>query len=314
MDSLKSTIPFFLVGSVRSGSTFLRLMLDSHPEITNPGECDFLFDCVTDSGAMPDMDSFHHWLSINRIFEAKKLQIDPSLNYLDLIRSFVDQFDRLDSILVMNVHRHFHRIPKIFPTARYIHLLRDPRDVARSCIGMGWVGHVYYGVDIWKEAEMSWDRLKASLSEEQYLEIKYEDLLDDVESELTRICHFLGLEYSPQMMEYAANSTYGLPDKNLSFQWKRSFFPRELQLIEGKVGEMLVSRDYALSGYGAAQPGSIEEIRLILKNKNSRIRHQLNRYGLGLYIQSFLAARTGLVSWQSACQKRKNQIDLEHLK
>lgn len=306
--------PVFLVGPVRSGSTFLRLMLNAHPSIINPGECDFLFDQVSDDGITPEMAVYRHWLSFNRIFQSKHLKIDPALDYPGLMNSFIDQFSRDDAVLMLNVHRHFHRIPKVFPKARFIHLLRDPRDVARSCIGMGWVGHVYYGVDIWREAELSWEKVKPMLSEDQFLEIRYEDLLEDVEAGLTKICHFLGLEYTDQMMNYASSSSYELPNKNLSYQWKKRYSHRELQLVEGKVGEMLVARGYELGGAGSAHPGWFEKVALAVGNKFFRFRFQVDRYGIGLYVENFLASRLGIGRWQEMCQKKMNLIDLQFLK
>jgi LPS sulfotransferase NodH len=311
---MKSLAPVFLVGSVRSGSTFLRLMLDAHPFITNPGECDFLIDLVDDGGRYPSLDEYHRFLAANRIFLAKGLAVDVSHSYPALMRSFLDQFQRDDAVLVMNLHRHFHRVPRVFPEARYIHLIRDPRDVARSCMAMGWAGNAYRGVDIWVEAERSWDRLKNGLREDQYLEIRYEDLLDDIEAGLARICHFLGLEYSARMLDYAANSTYGQPDKNLSQQWKTKYSAHELRLVEGRLGQVLVDRGYESSGHEPCHPGVIERLLLLANDKRYRIGHRINRYGFALYLKNLVASYSGLRDLQHACQRQINLIDLQHLK
>jgi len=305
---------FFLAGTVRSGSTFLRLMLNSHPGITNPGECDFLFDVVDDEGRYPSIDAYHHFLSTNRIFLAKHLNVDPGLPYPVLVSSFIEQFGQDHSKLVMNIHRHFHRVPYVLPDARYIHLLRDPRDVARSCMGMGWAGNVYYGVDIWIDAERSWDKLKQTLRDDQYLEIKYEELLEDVEVGLGRICRFLGLAYSSQMLDYAKSSTYDKPDKSLSYQWKKKFSQHELALVEDKVGDLLVARGYELSGYTPVKPGLIERLALNYENRKYRVRHQLKRYGIRLYVMNRIANKFGLRSMREACIARMNKIDLNYLK
>jgi LPS sulfotransferase NodH len=306
--------PVFLVGSVRTGSTLLRLMLDSHPHITNPGECDFLFELVDDNGRFPDILEYRRWLSTDRIFLEKQIRVDEDLTYFDLMQSFLGQFEREGAILSMNVHRHFNRIPCVFPDARYIHLLRDPRDVARSCIGMGWAGHVHYGVNIWQEAENSWDKIKSSLRNDQYLEIKYEDLLEDVKGILTKICEFIGLEYSDRMMDYSSHTTYAPPDNKLIYQWKKKYSKRELQLVEGKVGKMLVAREYELSGYPPELPDLFEAWMLAVQNKKYCIRYQIERYGLSLYLESIMASRSGFRFWMDSCQKRKNLIAMKFLK
>ncbi len=306
--------PVFVVGAVRSGSTLLRLMLDSHPNIANPGECDFLFELVGDDGISPDTEVYRNWLGTNRIFLAMGLEFDESHSYCELMESFIAQLSQVDSVLTMNIHRNFHRIPRIFRKARYIHLVRDPRDVARSCIGMGWAGHVYRGVDIWSAAELSWDRLKAGLDPGDYLEVRYEELLCDPVGVLGRICGFLGVSYSDQMLEYPRHSTYSAPDRKLCYQWKKNYRIRELELVDGKVGKMLVSRGYELSGHTAGSPFVLEWAVIEVHNKTYRIRRQIARYGFRLYLESFAASRMGIARWKAVCQARKNAIDIRYLK
>lgn len=310
----KNYSPIFIIAPVRSGSTFLRLMLDSHPNIVNPGECDFLFDLVSDNGKYPMTNVYHEWLTFNRIFQAKNINIDKELSYSELMDSFIEQLKQDNSVLSMNVHRHFHRIPKVFSNARYIHLLRDPRDVARSCIGMGWVGNVYYGIDIWVEAEKSWDLLKKTLKPNQFIEIKYEDLLDDIEKGLTAICEFHGVEYSESMLNYAKTSTYKLPNKNLSYQWKKKYSKRELQLVEGKVSKMLLERGYELSGYSPEKPNFFERVVLLIQNKIFCVQYKIKKYGLNLYVKNVVANRIGINSWKNECKRRISEINIKWLK
>jgi hypothetical protein len=127
----------FVVGAPRSGTTLFRLILDSHPRIVNPGEFDFLFDLVSDDAKLPDVTKYTEWLSTHRIFLSHRLIIDPNHGYYDLVRSFVRQKTQSNRIVALSVHRGHHKIPFFFPEAKYIHLLRDPRDVALSTIPMG---------------------------------------------------------------------------------------------------------------------------------------------------------------------------------
>ncbi len=85
-------------------------------------ECNFLFDKVGENGELPRVDAYKHWLSTNRIFQEKELEILPSLEFLDLVHSFAKQLESENSVLTMNIHRLSYRIPYIFPDARYIHL------------------------------------------------------------------------------------------------------------------------------------------------------------------------------------------------
>ena len=306
--------PIFVLSSVRSGSTLFRLLMNSHPSIRNPGEFDYLFDHVSDEGRYPSLIDYKQFLSTDRIFQAHKLIINEQLNFPELIYSFVEQSHKPDEILAMNVHRNFHRIPALFPDALYIHLLRDPRDVARSCMGMGWVGHVYYGVDIWIKAQLSWERLKPSLDESKFIEIKYEELLENVELGLAEICNFAGVEYSDAMLDYVEHSNYDLPDKHLAYQWKKKYSTRQLMLAEGKLGAMIEYCGYRPSGVKPIRPGVLERIYLFVMNKQYRARFWINRYGFYLYLQRAICTRIGSSKWKSRVFQKTNQIDTKHLK
>ncbi len=289
-------------------------MLGSHPEISSPGECDFLFDLIAEDGKFPAMHDYKDWLSTNRIFREKGLDIDQTLPYPELIQSFIEQLQLNKKVLSINVHRNFSRIPGFFPDAKYIHLLRDPRDVARSCLGMGWVGHPYYGADIYAGAERSWDILQANLESDQYVDVRYEDLILHTVDVLKDLCGFMGVAYSASMMDYVNNSTYGQPDSSLVFQWKRKYTKRELQLVEGKIGELIVSRGYELSDYSPTEPGILEKWKLYLQNKLFRFIFDTRRYGLMFYLEYKLSRKTGLKPWMASCQMKINLIDTQHLK
>lgn len=292
----------------------LRLMLDSHPRISNPGEFDFLVDELGSNGEPPDMRHYRRWLAIQRGFQSSGLTLDPQLDYEQLMRSFIEQLSRPDKVLTLNIHRHFEWLPGLFPDARYIHLVRDPRDVAHSSIGMGWAGNTYRGVKIWIAAERSWDRLVSSLPANRYLEIRYEVLLENPTEELTRICGFLGVDYSPSMLTYESRSTYAAPDGRLKYQWKQRCRTRELQWVDWELGEMLAQRQYELSGFGPKKPTPVERIKIALQDKAYRIRFRIRRYGLALYLENLLATRACLSEWRDSCQIRMNQIDVKFLK
>src|SRR5262249_2944038 len=83
--------PFFLVGSARSGTTLLRLMLAHHPRIECAPEFEFLVEASLDAG-WPELDEYYEWLSTNRIFLPHGLVIDRELDYPSLMKSFVGQY------------------------------------------------------------------------------------------------------------------------------------------------------------------------------------------------------------------------------
>lgn len=93
-------------------------------------------------------------------------------------------------------------IQKIFPDARFIHIIRDGRDVALSYRGL-WFGP---GDDVMSSARFWSERInlarQQSKSLKYYLEIRYEDLVTNTFEELQHICRFLGLQFQDSMLSY----------------------------------------------------------------------------------------------------------------
>jgi Sulfotransferase family len=234
--------------------------------------------------------------SVHRIFLATGLLADRSLSFPDLLRSFLRQTAEREGTDVIGAtcHRGFDKLVRVWPSARFIHILRDPRDVALSCIQMGWAGNVWFAVDRWIEAEESWDRLARNVDPERILEIRYEQLVAAPATTLRSICDFVGVVYEPRMLEYSVTSTYSKPDPSLLYQWKRKANPEQLGMLEYKIGTLLKDRGYAPSGVAAGAPASLAWLRL--HNKLYRTRYRLNTFGIGRVALDFLHRHIGLGS------------------
>jgi Sulfotransferase family len=311
---LNSQPPVFICGALRSGTTLLHLMLHHHPDIINPGEFDFMFDFVKNDNEFPDPKDYHEFLDKDRIFKSHNLQIDPTLNFSELLHSFVSQINKENDVLALNVHRNFQRIPYLFPEAKYIHLLRDPRDVARSSIEMGWRGNVYYGVEHWIATELSWDVLEKALSPEQYTTLYYEKLIENPEIVLNDLCRFLGVPYNASMLDYPLHSTYKKPDKSLIQQWKHKLSQREVQYVEAKAGHIMVEKGFQMSGFPSIQIGSMEKLKLALQNKFYRINFGLKKYGLVLYTIEKTTKFLGLKELNKKYFLMKEEVNKKHLR
>ncbi|GJL94066.1 MAG: hypothetical protein DHS20C05_04710 [Hyphococcus sp.] len=304
----------FICGALRSGTTLLRLMLDHHPQISNPGEMDFLFECSLDHNGQYDVASYREDLRDQRIFNAHSLEIDEGLDYPGLLRSFLARLKQPGRLLTINIHRNFDRIPALLPNAKYVHFLRDPRDVARSSIGMGWAGNVYHGVDHWVASEKSIDELKAKVSADQLFQLKNEDLIKDPQNALARLCEFLGVGFDPLMLTYPENSTYKAPDMSLVEQWRRLQTPHEVGLVEGKVSEMLIARGYELSGNPVVSPGVIERFKLSLNNRLGRFSFAAKRNGFGLAVLEILARRLPITRLKDYVRRALQEKARAHLR
>ena len=307
--------PVFLVGAERSGTTLLRLMLAHHPQIAFHSEFEYVVDYFQGNN-WPQLDEYYECLELDRLFQCSNFVIDVSLNYPQLVNSFlVQKRDGAGKAFVgATVHRHFDRLLRIWPDARFIHIVRDGRDVARSCIGMNWAGNVWTGIDRWIEAEQLWSQLKETIAPEQYTEVRYETLIAKPVETLTNLCNFIGTSYDPAMLSYSQTTTYDLPDSKLLWQWKRKFSEREIQLVEAKIGDMLVERGYELSGLPSLTVNSVMKPMLKLHSKWSVVRGRIRIYGLPLILSSFLSRHLELKQWKKRVQLKCNYIDTARLK
>ena len=306
---LTDIAPIFMFGALRSGTTVFRLMLNAHEGLGNPGEADFLFDFLHEDASHPtgwryDLDV----MRAHRIFKAHQLDTPEGCDGLDLLAHMIAQFDaRVEGVLNMNVHRHAKRIATLIPKARFLHLVRDPRDVARSSIGMGWAGNSYYGVDHWVETEEGWQEAARILDPAQVLELQFETLMGNLEDELRRVCAFIGVPFSPAMLEYYKASTYGPPDPKIAQQWRRKAKPREIALLEGKAGGMMTACGYARST-DPVLPGLLERLFLSEQNRLLRWRFNINRFGFPLFAANHA---TRLVGMKKLNARLKERMDVK---
>lgn len=294
----------------------LRLMLDHHPLVAFHSEFEFVVDLMDDDGTTPDSEQYLAWLSTHRIFQATHFEVDRSLTYNDLVRSFLEQFRSRESKRVVGatVHHHFDRVLHIWPDARFIHLVRDPRDVTSSVMAMGWAGNVWTGVRRWLEAELLWERMATVVSHDRRHEVHYESLLAHPASTLAEICQFIGIEYSPAMLSYPDDTSYDAPNQSSVFQWKRKLRATQVRLVESRVGDMLTRRGYAPSELPAMHVGSLFRTALRLQDWVSRFVFRVRRYGLQLVIEAAISRRLGFASWYRRCVLRMNEITTAHLK
>lgn len=312
----KNSGPIFLVGAERSGSTLVRLMLDHHSHIRFVGEFEYAVDFMTDADTWPDMDAYAQWLSTDRIFQVSGLALKPGQSYAEQVRGFLDQFHERSGkpIIGATVHRHFDRLLKIWPNARFIHLIRDPRDVARSRIQMGWEGSFWHASQVWVEAEQLWEQMAPRLPESRRIDLKYENLLAEPEAELSRICNWMNIQYDPGMLDYHEQTTYQSPDPSLCYQWRRRISPIGIQQVEAVTGALLTSRGYEPSGLPPLRVTKLSKGRLAVQNRLGKLQSRVKRHGWRLWAQDVVSRRLPAKAWQKQVRLRMNSNDQKRVK
>jgi Flp pilus assembly protein TadD len=195
--------PVFIVGLPRSGTTLLERMLASHPAIIGVGEQSIARTsfqrALFASGGMIDMlapgaiDAAASWHLRMLEDRVRRLAIQPSGERI------VDKLP--DNYLLAGWIR------IAFPNAAIIHCLRDPRDVALSCwqtqfSKIRWafeLDHIAHRIEQHRRLMRHW---RANIGD-HLTEIRYERLVADPESELRRALAAIGLEWHPDMLDFA---------------------------------------------------------------------------------------------------------------
>jgi hypothetical protein len=206
----------FIVGVGRSGTTLLRLMLDAHPELAIPTETHFLPALIRTVEEAQDPKAALELLA------AAPTWPNMGLDLAELADAFTALAPLTPAAAVRALFRlyaarqgkprwgdktppyraYMEEIARAVPEARFIHIIRDGRDVALSYQGL-WFGP---GDDIAAQARFWCDEIARARDQAQrvafYLEVKYEDLVTHPEGELDRICRFLDLPFDPAMLDY----------------------------------------------------------------------------------------------------------------
>jgi hypothetical protein len=285
---------YVMFGSLRSGTTMFRLMLDAHPDLVCPGEADFLTDHLVKNPQGEwryDLDA----LSQDRIFRASRARMPDTDEAMAAFRQMTADLVGDDrGALVIVAHRGLDRLLDLCRMLSILHVVRDPRDVARSAVGMGWAGNVFYGVDTWLKTEREWQSLKERFAPGQCLEVHYETLVRTPEETLTDICRFLGRDYDPAMTGYVENSSYDRPDPALAEQWRRKLSAQDIGLVEYRVGDLLEACGYSPNGRQKDPPGVLMRVALWVGNKRGIWAWRVRRHGLRDPLLSAVARRLRL--------------------
>jgi hypothetical protein len=211
--------PFFIVGAGRSGTTLLRLILAGHSRLHIPAETWFLRPLVRDfpltgvltqpqfERAIETMVRDERWPDMNMAEPVLRRQAaalaQPTLvDLIDLVYRHLLQASSKQRLGDKTPH-YFAIVPELatlYPDAKFIHLVRDGRDVAISWIDAGW--QRYY------ETRFEWPAAVAHLVRDRaaypdrVLEVHYEDLVRQPVDVAQRICAFLGEAYEPAMLNW----------------------------------------------------------------------------------------------------------------
>lgn len=315
-DAIEDLNIFFITGSVRSGTTLLRLLMGHHPDVSKCNEMEYVTPILLNSELRHSGHKSLQWLSLDRQFRNSGYTFNPDKPVDGQLRNFFHQLYELEPCrwVAATVHNEFHALPELFPNAKYIFIHRDPRDVARSCKHMGWNGTSWGASKFWLAGQSQLGLMKARVEAAQIKEIKFEELVADPESTLTSLCEFLNITFIPAMLDLEKDTTYSRAKTSEAANWRDKATVREIQEIESTITlGQLDAAGYPHSGYEHYQPTQLQRAILKLRDKTGKHKFQLKRYGM-LHIAGLIARRIPHQGFRMWVSVRQEAITKRYLK
>jgi hypothetical protein len=272
--------PIFIGGCDRSGTTLLAAMLGGHPLHVAVPEMPFKVGILEASG-------FEERTAFAYDFRYRIWALDgssatprgdsPRVVIEDLVRAYAEKtrkkgpqvwIDHTPSNL-----RHLPILAGAFPDARFIHLVRDGRAVAASLLRVDWGPN-----DIARAARFWVEQMAHALAAEAsrvapVTRVYYEDLVEQPEATVRKLCVALGVEYLDRMLEAQgfsvpeyATATHRLigraPALHRVAAWREELAPRQVEIFESIAGDLLTANGYKCEfGKAAIPPSTVERLR-----------------------------------------------------
>jgi hypothetical protein len=213
--------PIFVLGCPRSGTTLLRVMLNTHPRIAIPPESRFVRPVYFRRHAFGPPGSPTAARRIARTITRPR----SGAAHLGLTRpALTDDLLRARPSTVADALRHVYagyaaaqgkprwgdkrpsyysfidELDRLFPDAQFIHLVRDGRACVASLQRPPFDLSPARAIVTWLDAMHACRRAARRLGPDRFLELRYEDLVTDTESTLRRLCGFLGEPFDEAML------------------------------------------------------------------------------------------------------------------
>ena len=298
--------PFlFVLGCQRSGTTLLQHILDSHPATAIMQEAGWFGTWYEHKIGMTPEGFATGELIPNLLRTSKNIDLGVNeaellklagngrpVRYQDFISAVFDRFGlarkkHLVGSKNPDYLRHLNTLHQLWPQAKYVHIIRDGRDVC-LCASDRWKNSGVPGFpfllyekpdrvfDHWKEdpvitTALWWEwnvRLGRdfgrSLGPQMYYELRYEDLVTRPREECVALCDFLGIPFDDAMLRHQENfrprrgpggavlhARVGLPITPGLRDWRKEMPAEELGRFEAAAGSFLEELSYPR---GAEQP------------------------------------------------------------
>ncbi|RLF27775.1 MAG: hypothetical protein DRN08_01535 [Thermoplasmata archaeon] len=191
--------PIFIIGCPRSGTTLVRVILDSHPNIC----------CGPETHMFRDIEKFrknilHRW-NMLQPYGVDKKAINQKLKefFLLFTENYVSTKKKKrwaektpDHIFYVDL------IDELFPDCQFINVIRDGRDVVCSYKERWGRKTFFNAIKTWNKTINLTLIYRKKFDKKRYMEIRYEDLISNPEMETRKMMKFIGEEWTPVLLEH----------------------------------------------------------------------------------------------------------------
>jgi tetratricopeptide (TPR) repeat protein len=201
-------VPVFLIGFLRSGTTLTEQVLAAHPEVLTSDENQLIEEVLAELAAISGIqhnppEALRH-LNIDQARRLRRFyweRVSEEFTQAALQKRFVNKV-ALNSIETG-------LISCLFPEAKILFALRDPRDICLSCAMQSFTASPatvnlssWQGIAKQYAAVMDlWLNLRQQIAPE-YLELRYEDVVGDFETSFRRVFALLNVAWDPRVIQY----------------------------------------------------------------------------------------------------------------
>jgi tetratricopeptide (TPR) repeat protein len=206
--AVSSSVPIFIVGMPRSGSTLVEQMLASHPNVFGAGEVEVFTDAGRKTGLFTPANPFPESVPFWTDNQLRDLAADylERMQALAVAQASERPILRITDRLLSNF-RYIGLISMVFPNAKIIHTFRYPIDTCLSCFSipfqtqnftfdLGELGRRYHA---YSGLMAHW---RSVLPPGQILEVQYENVVKNFEGEARRIVAYCGLDWDDACLRF----------------------------------------------------------------------------------------------------------------
>lgn len=284
-DRLAGAELVFVVGARRSGTYWLQRILTSHPQVSGVPSETYLFA----EGVAPLLRRLHNGArsspQVGAVYAERAAMIRGLRGLCDsVLGPYLQPGARYLVERTPDHVRHLALISEVYPGARFVHIIRDGRDVARSLLAKPW------GPDSVEAAASEWrDSVRAGRAQApstaRYRELRYEDLLARPDPTIRSLFAWLDLSVDEAVIGQAlgeartALSVDATRPATEPEKWRQVFRPRDLAAFERIAGDLRaeLGHEPASAPSWRRRLAARPRVRHLWDRSATRARHGLRR-------------------------------------